>query len=111
MWYQMQADMYKRPVAPAELGDRLPRGRPVRRYGVGVYPDLAAAAEQAVTVTDRYEPDGSAAPAYEEASPPLPGGVRRADRDSLPGRLLAGDHLAARPTAASRARGRRLRWR
>ena len=34
---------------------------------VGVYPDLAAAAEQAVTVTDRYEPDGSAAPAYEEA--------------------------------------------
>ncbi len=34
---------------------------------VGVYPDLAAAAEQAVTVTDRYEPDASAAPAYEEA--------------------------------------------
>jgi xylulokinase len=68
MWCQLLADVFERPVELLQtsetgcLGAALYAGT-----AVGVYPDLAAAAEQAVTVTDRYEPDGAAAPAYEEA--------------------------------------------
>jgi xylulokinase len=68
IWCQMLADVFERPVELLQtsetgcLGAALYAGT-----AVGVYPDLAAAVDQAVSITDRYEPDASAAPAYEKA--------------------------------------------
>jgi xylulokinase len=68
MWCQLLADVFERPVELLQtsetgcLGAALYAGT-----AVGIYPDVAAAVDRAVTVTDRYEPDGSVAPAYEEA--------------------------------------------
>jgi xylulokinase len=68
IWCQLLADVFERPVELLQtsetgcLGAALYAGT-----AVGVYPDLAAAVDQAVSITDRYEPDASAAPAYEKA--------------------------------------------
>lgn len=68
IWCQLLADVFERPIELLQtsetgcLGAALYAGT-----AVGVYPDIAAAVDQAVTITDRYEPDASAAPAYEEA--------------------------------------------
>ena len=68
MWCQLLADVFERPIELLQtsetgcLGAALYAGT-----AVGLYPDIAAAAEQAVTVTSTFEPDGSAAPAYEQA--------------------------------------------
>ena len=68
MWCQLLADVFERPIELLQtsetgcLGAALYAGT-----AVGVYPDIATAADQAVSVTETYEPDDSAAPAYEKA--------------------------------------------
>jgi xylulokinase len=68
MWCQLLADVFDRPIERLQtsetgcLGAALYAGT-----AVGVYPDIATAADQAVSVTETYEPDDSAAPAYEKA--------------------------------------------
>ena len=68
VWCQLLADVFERPVELLQtsetgcLGAALYAGT-----AVGIYPDIAAAVDQAVTVTDRFEPDESAAAAYKKA--------------------------------------------
>ena len=65
---QLLADVFERPVELLQtsetgcLGAALYAGT-----AVGVYPDVAAAVDQAVTVTETYQPDETAAPQYEKA--------------------------------------------
>lgn len=68
IWCQLLADVFERPVELLQtsetgcLGAALYAGT-----AVGVYPDVAAAVDQAVTVTETYQPDPTAALQYEKA--------------------------------------------
>jgi xylulokinase len=68
IWCQMLADVFERPVELLQtsetgcLGAALYAGT-----AVGVYPDVAAAVDQAVTVTETFQPDATVAPQYEKA--------------------------------------------
>ena len=69
MWCQLLADVFERPIeSPADLRDRLPRRCALRRHSRRRVPGHRhCRGPGRESVTETYEPDDSAAPAYEKA--------------------------------------------
>lgn len=68
MWSQMLADIFQRPIEILRTSEAGCLGAAMYAgVGAGLYESCAAAAEQAVAVVDRFEPDPETAAAYDEA--------------------------------------------